>query len=179
MTKDREADVVFAVLGALSAIAIHPRASCMQLAPPKLPRWLVQLGAVAASRAWEVRAPDWAIPIVHGASDATGVPASFIAAIIRVESGWRADAVSRSGALGLMQLMPATARQLGVDPLDPVQNVHGGATYIRQQLDTFDDIAVALAAYNAGPAAVLRFGGVPPFRETASYIARVLRLLRQ
>ena len=96
------------------------------------------------------------------------------------ESGYRADAVSPAGALGLMQLMPGTARSLGVtDPLDPLQNVLGGAEYLRQQLERFGSVEKALAAYNAGPGAVERYDGVPPYAETRNYIARIVDRLRQ
>lgn len=77
-----------------------------------------------------------------------------------------------------MQLMPATARELGVDPADPVQNAHGGAMYLREMLAVFDaDLELALAAYNAGPSAVIRHGGVPPYAETRAYVAAVMDYL--
>jgi soluble lytic murein transglycosylase-like protein len=80
--------------------------------------------------------------------------------------------------MGMMQLMPGTARELGVDPSDPAQNAQGGATYLRQMLAMFDnDLELALAAYNAGPSAVVRHGGVPPFAETRAYVAAVLDYL--
>lgn len=84
-------------------------------------------------------------------------------------------AVSPKGAIGLAQLMPATARMLGVDPWDPVQNLEGGARYLAAQYRRFGSWRLALAAYNAGPAAVARHGGVPPYRETRAYIAHVYR----
>jgi len=90
------------------------------------------------------------------------------------ESRGRTDAVSPKGAIGQMQLMPATAAMLGVDPRDPAQNIAGGATYFRQQLERFQSVPLALAAYNAGPGAVVRFGGVPPFAETRRYVADIL-----
>ena len=92
--------------------------------------------------------------------------------VARRESGYRAAAVSPAGAVGVMQLMPATARALGVDPRDPVANLNGGAAYLRSLLDRFyGRIDLALAAYDAGPGAVDRHAGVPPFHETEAYIA--------
>lgn len=107
---------------------------------------------------------------------------ALLHAVIAVESGYAAAAVSPKGALGLMQLMPATAREYGVThPFDPVQNVNAGARHLRYLLDTFGhDIALALAAYNAGAGAVRRHGGViPPYAETRAYVPRVLRLIAQ
>ncbi|MGF1648185.1 MAG: transglycosylase SLT domain-containing protein [Kineosporiaceae bacterium] len=103
-----------------------------------------------------------------------GLPSGVLAAVARAESGFDPDAVSGAGAVGLMQLMPGTAAELGVDPRDPVAAVDGAARYLRSQLDSFGDLRVALAAYNAGPGAVRRHGGVPPFDETRTYVARVL-----
>jgi soluble lytic murein transglycosylase-like protein len=96
----------------------------------------------------------------------------FLDAVARSESGYDPDIVSPAGAIGVMQLMPATARQLGVDPWNPAQNIMGGAAYLRAQLDKFDGaVDLALAAYNAGSGRVVRYGGVPPFRETRAYVA--------
>jgi soluble lytic murein transglycosylase-like protein len=97
--------------------------------------------------------------------------------VIRTESAWRAHVISAAGAIGLMQLMPATAAELGVDPFQPSENVLGGARYLRRQLDAFDDVGLALAAYNAGPHRVRQYGGVPPYRETQAYVARILERL--
>jgi soluble lytic murein transglycosylase-like protein len=102
----------------------------------------------------------------------------LLRAVAQVESNFRANAVSRAGAMGIMQIMPATARHLGVtDPFDPLQSIMGGARYIREQLDRFNgDIRLALASYNAGWPAVQRHGGIPPFRETRAYVSRVMNL---
>ncbi len=103
----------------------------------------------------------------------------LVQAVVQVESGYNARALSNKGAMGLMQLMPGTARDLAVeDPWDPVQNVRGGTAYLRQMLDRFGDLDLALAAYNAGPEAVVRHAGVPPFEETRNYLRKVYRLLR-
>ena len=100
---------------------------------------------------------------------------SLIEAMVWQESRWRADAVSPVGARGLAQLMPGTARDLGVDPRDPFANLEGGARYLRAQLDRFDgDLEKALAAYNAGPGRVMRAGGVPRIRETQVYVASIM-----
>jgi soluble lytic murein transglycosylase-like protein len=101
----------------------------------------------------------------------------LLASVVKAESGGRANAVSRTGARGLMQLMPGTAQQLGVnDAFRPDQNIAGGSTYLDQLLTRYkDDLSLALAAYNAGPAAVDRYHGIPPYRETIAYVARVER----
>jgi soluble lytic murein transglycosylase-like protein len=96
---------------------------------------------------------------------------------IEVESAYRQNVVSSAGAIGLGQLMPATARALGVDPWDPLQNLDGSARYLVQMLDTFQDPHLALAAYNAGPNVVRQYGGIPPYRETKEHTARVMDIV--
>lgn len=99
----------------------------------------------------------------------------LLEALVWQESRWRTGAVSSAGAYGLTQLMPGTARQLGVNSRDPMSNLEGGARYLRMQLDTFDgDIERALAAYNAGPGRVVRAAGVPRIRETQEYVVSVM-----
>jgi len=113
---------------------------------------------------------------IRQAAATYNLPEKLIASVIRAESGFQPDAVSPAGAQGLMQLMPATARELGVmDPFDVHQNIDGGARYLRQMMDRFDgDLKVALAAYNAGPGTVERYDGDVPYRETRDYVKRVL-----
>jgi soluble lytic murein transglycosylase-like protein len=112
---------------------------------------------------------------ITAAASRHGVDPALLAGLVKQESGFNANAVSPAGAQGLTQLMPATAAGLGVtDPTDPAQALEGGAKYLRQQLDRFGgDVGKALAAYNAGPGAVERFGGVPPYAETQEYVRRV------
>ncbi|MDP5084409.1 MAG: lytic transglycosylase domain-containing protein [Yoonia sp.] len=110
------------------------------------------------------------LALAQGAATRHGVPVDLFLRLIEQESGWNAQAVSVKGALGLAQLMPQTARELRVDPTDPVQNLDGGARYLRAQFETFGDWRLALAAYNAGPGAVLRHQGVPPYAETQNYV---------
>jgi hypothetical protein len=115
-------------------------------------------------------------PFIEEAAEQTGLPVQLIDAVIRTESGYRAGAVSRAGAQGLMQLMPATAASVGVDdPFDPRQNIMGGARYLRKMYDDFGSLELAIAAYNAGPAAVKKHDGIPPFPETRAYVATVLK----
>jgi soluble lytic murein transglycosylase-like protein len=117
---------------------------------------------------------------IDAAATRYGIDPALLKGLIRQESGFDARAQSSAGALGLTQLMPSTAASLGVDPLDPAQAIDGGARYLRQQLDRFGgDPAKALAAYNAGPGAVAKFGGVPPYAETQSYVQRVLAYAQQ
>jgi soluble lytic murein transglycosylase-like protein len=102
------------------------------------------------------------------------IPEDLFLRLVRTESGFRPAARSSKGAIGLAQLMPQTARVLGVNPHDPGQNLDGGARYLAQQYRTFGNWRLALAAYNAGPAAVQKHHGVPPYRETQQYVAAIL-----
>jgi soluble lytic murein transglycosylase-like protein len=129
-------------------------------------------------------APPEAVPLdpkelVTRAAIRNGLEPKFLHSIAAVESGYRQDAVSSKGAIGIMQLMPQTARALQADPADPEQNVDAGARYLRELLIKYLDdpyqVRKALAAYNAGPAAVDRFDGIPPFPETQRYVRKVLQ----
>jgi len=107
-----------------------------------------------------------------------GVDPSLVDALVRVESSYDPNAVSRRGAMGLMQLMPATAKRLGVDdPFDPEKNIRGGVREVSRLIDQYSgNLQFALAAYNAGEGAVARYRGVPPFAETRNYVARILTI---
>ena len=112
---------------------------------------------------------------VREVSERFDLSPTLIEALVWQESRWRETAVSHAGARGLAQLMPGTARDLGVDPDDPMQNLEGGARYLREQLDRFDgDLEKALAAYNAGPGRVIRANGIPNIRETRHYVAAIM-----
>jgi hypothetical protein len=114
--------------------------------------------------------------MVGAASSRNNIDPDLVMSLIRAESAFNAKAVSRKGALGLMQLMPKTASRLGVeDPMDPVANVEGGTRYLRDLLARYDnDLVIALAAYNAGPRCVEQYRGVPPYPETRTYIAKII-----
>jgi soluble lytic murein transglycosylase-like protein len=114
--------------------------------------------------------------LVDNAARKYGLPPAFVRAVVAVESGYQPNAVSPKGAIGLMQLMPSTAHQMGADPTVIEQNVDAGTRYLRDLLVKYDNHAYhALAAYNAGPGAVEKYHGVPPYRETQNYILNVLR----
>lgn len=115
---------------------------------------------------------------LEAAAKKAGLPPEFLKSVARIESAFRQDAVSPKGAIGVMQLMPATARELGVNPHDKEQNLEGGARLLRDLLLKYqnepDQVRRALAAYNAGPGAVARFNGTPPYAETQNYVNKVL-----
>jgi len=115
-------------------------------------------------------------PIFEAAGQRYNIPVNLLKSVAKVESGFRPNATSSAGAMGIMQLMPGTARGLGVsDAYDPEQNIMGGAKYLRQMLDRFGgDVSLALGAYNAGPGAVVKYDGVPSFSQ--NYVSKVLNL---
>ena len=110
------------------------------------------------------------IPHAREAARRYGIPEDLFLRLVQQESGWNPRARSHKGATGLAQLMPGTAAKLGVNPHDPVQNLHGGARYLRMMYNQFGNWRLALAAYNAGPGAVQKYNGIPPYRETRNYV---------
>ena len=116
--------------------------------------------------------------IIDAASLRYGVDPAVVSALIQLESAYNPDAVSPRGAVGLMQLMPATVREYAVtDPYDPTANIDAGTKHLRLLLDRYDDLDSALAAYNAGDGPVRKFGGVPPYPETRRYVSRILEMV--
>ena len=137
------------------------------VAPPDTP---VPPQVDAPLPAWDSRT------LLHDAAVRTGLPPALVESVARVESNLRPEAVSPQGARGVMQLMPATAKALGADPSDTVQNIDAGARLLRELLLTYDgDVVKALSAYNAGQGAVSRYHGMPPYAETQDYVDKVIR----
>ncbi|MFT5868421.1 MAG: soluble lytic murein transglycosylase-like protein [Paracoccaceae bacterium] len=114
------------------------------------------------------------IDMARSAARRHGVPEDLFLRLVTQESNWNQNALSHRGAMGLAQLMPGTARYLGVNPTDPAENLEGGARYLAEQYRTFGSWRLALAAYNAGPGAVEQYNGVPPYRETQGYVLAIL-----
>jgi soluble lytic murein transglycosylase-like protein len=118
--------------------------------------------------------------LIQSAAERNGVEPNLIKAVIRTESNFNPTAVSRAGAKGLMQLMDFNSRAMGVtNPFDPSQSIEAGSKILRGHLDRYGDVRKALAAYNAGGPTVDRYGGIPPYRETQTYVSRVLDALRE
>lgn len=137
--------------------------------------YLVPAGAVASPLTHNANIPPQYAAKVHELAARFDLSPTLIEALVWQESRWQPNARSPVGARGLAQLMPGTAREMGVDPDDPFANLEGGARYLRQQLDRFDgDLEKALAAYNAGPGRVIRANGVPRIRETQNYVGSII-----
>ena len=121
--------------------------------------------------------------LIAASADKNQVPAAFIASVVAAESNFDSTVVSPKGAVGLMQLMPGTARQFGADPAVPAQNIEAGTRYLRWLMDRYrktrNSITHVIAAYNAGPGMVDRYRGVPPFRETRTYVTRVMGFFKE
>jgi cell wall-associated NlpC family hydrolase len=190
----RPGDLVFFERGKIDHIGMYAGGGQWVVAPKTGD--VVKLQNVDLSKATTIRRvlPDTAAPATTSAAAAGGttpyaalfakagaehgVSPALLTAVARAESGFDAGARSPAGARGLMQLMPATARSLGVDPLEPAQAVDGAARLLKSHLQRFGATELALAAYNAGPGAVTKHGGVPPYAETKAYVAKVMAELR-
>jgi len=137
--------------------------------------------AVRRSPASSLPTANWMTGYVDRVSRANDLPPALVHAIIKAESNGQRKAVSPKGAKGVMQLMPFTSKRMRViDPFDPIENIEGGIRYIKELLVSFEgDLTNTVAAYNAGPAAVRKYGGVPPYQETRLYVRRVMDLYRQ
>ncbi|SFD76694.1 Transglycosylase SLT domain-containing protein [Sulfitobacter brevis] len=151
----------------LDSRASKQYSASVRLQPPK----------VVTPTRWDEQTPEYRgkyrgvyLELAREAANRHGIPADLFLRLIQQESGWNAGAKSHRGAMGLTQLMPGTARGLGVDAYDPTQNIEGGARYLKQQYRAFGSWRLALAAYNAGPGAVKKYGGVPPYAETRNYV---------
>lgn len=153
---------------------------------PDMIRRIIGTGGTAAGAASGTAGISARVPastpyadLINGAAARTGVPGELLAAVAKQESGFNPRAVSPAGARGLMQLMPGTARGLGVEnSFDPAQAIDGGARLLRSLLDKFGSTELALAAYNAGPGAVARYDGIPPYRETQDYVRNIMAMVR-
>ena len=152
-------------LSVLDGRAAQQYSNSIRLQPPR-----VEVPPIGGTPAYVGRYNGPFLDIAKTAARQHRIPEDLFLRLVQQESGWNANARSIKGALGLAQLMPQTARALGVDPHDVRQNLEGGARYLRRQYDTFGDWRLALAAYNAGPGAVERHKGIPPYQETQNYV---------
>ncbi|WP_085791363.1 lytic transglycosylase domain-containing protein [Roseivivax jejudonensis] len=145
----------------------------VRLQPPEVvtpTKWGPEPGAAGTTPEWRGRYRGEFLTVARTAARRHGIPEDLFLRLVQQESGWNPNAKSHKGALGLAQLMPQTAARMGVDPHDPNQNLDGGARYLKAQFDKFRSWPLALAAYNAGPGAVERYDGVPPYKETQNYV---------
>ena len=140
---------------------------------------LVPAAEATAGHEAPAATPATPLELADAAADRYGLPRELVRSVMAAESGFQPAAISPKGAIGLMQLMPGTAQLLGADAHDPAQNVDAGARYLRDLLEKYNyGLRHALAAYNAGPGAVDKYNGVPPYRETIDYIGRIEKKLR-
>lgn len=171
------------LLDSMDVYALSPHAAQLAL-PRMIPQSAVQQWYVSHPHSHKqgshkqarlgITSTDWSAIISH-ASKVSGLDAALIAAVIGVESDFDAYAVSSKGAQGAMQIMPITQEELGLeDAFNPHESVEAGSRYLRKQLDRFGTVELALAAYNAGPGNVERYGGIPPFKETQDYVRKVM-----
>ncbi|MEQ6203802.1 lytic transglycosylase domain-containing protein [Sulfitobacter sp. HNIBRBA2951] len=147
--------------------------SSARLQPPKVvtpTKWDDEVKSDPSIKKYRGRYKGPFLAMARAAADKHGIPQDLFLRLVYQESRFNQNAVSHAGAIGLAQLMPGTAADLRVDPKVPSQNLEGGARYLRMQYDTFGTWRLALAAYNAGPGAVKKYGGIPPFRETKNYV---------
>jgi len=136
------------------------------------------LGSAAAGlRA--IGTPSNLIPTFEAAAKSYGLPPALLAAVAKQESGFDPSSVSSAGAEGIMQIMPGTASELGVNPFDPTEAIYGAAEILASNLKHFSSVPLALAAYNAGVGAVERYGGIPPYRQTEDYVRNVMAIARE
>lgn len=145
-------------------------------APPNIPFGMLSVGSKIKIN--EKPAKTQIMDIIDKTCEKYDMDSKLVKALIKQESGFNPDAKSKAGAMGLMQLMPKTAESLGVkDPMDPKDNIDGGVRYLKQMLDKFNGNKIlALAAYNAGPNAVSKYNGVPPYKETQNYVKSILSM---
>jgi soluble lytic murein transglycosylase-like protein len=166
-TSTRSRTALFASqLSVLDNRAAQQYSNSVRLQPPRV----VVPGAPGSSPAYSGRYNGPYLNLARTAARQHGVPEDLFLRLVQQESGWNPNARSHKGALGLAQLMPQTARALGVDPYDVQQNLEGGARYLATQYRKFGNWPHALAAYNAGPGAVERYNGIPPYKETQNYV---------
>lgn len=152
-------------LSVLDGRAAQQYSNSVKLQPPR-----VEIPSLSGAPAYTGRYSGPYLDLAKTAARQHRIPEDLFLRLVQQESGWNANARSHKGALGLAQLMPQTARALGVNPHDVRQNLEGGARYLRRQYDKFGDWRLALAAYNAGPGAVERHNGIPPYQETQNYV---------
>ncbi len=159
--------------GVLDNRASQQYNSSIRLQPPKVitpSKWGTDDGVSPKFRG---RYKGVYLPMAQDAARRNGVPVDLFLRLVQQESAWNPKALSNKGAIGLAQLMPFTARKLGVNAHDPYQNLEGGARYLKQMYQKFGSWRLALAAYNAGPGAVEKHKGVPPYRETRNYVRKI------